>query len=139
MRRPLLAVVSCAVVPLALAAAGCASRRPPAPRAVAAAAAAKSLAPAPGRSEAEIRAGFAAAERREPHLTMLSQEAAHEAMPELFKGVDMPTLALVGGHQPRSMEAVLAVARAARREGDLDNALLNDVFWAVSSANDCFY
>ena len=129
-----------ALVLLALAGAGCAARRPPAPRSVASA-----MAPAPGRSEAAIRAGFEANKARVPHLTMLSQEEAHKAMPTLFKGSDpskrpdMPTLALVGAHQPRSMEAVLNVARAARREGDLDNALLNDVFWAVSSANDCFY
>jgi hypothetical protein len=126
--------VALALVPLALASAGCATRRPPAPRSVAAA-----PTPAPGRSEAEIRAGFAANQERVPHLTMLSQEEAHKAMPNLFRGGDMPTLALVGAHQPRSMEAVLNVARVARREGTLDNALLNDVFWAVSSANDCFY
>ena len=82
---------------------------------------------------------FEANKQRVPHITMLSQEEAHKAMPNLFKGADMPTLALVGAHQPRSMEAVLNVAKAARREGDLDGKLLNDVFWAVSSANDCFY
>lgn len=122
-----------ALIPLTATTLGCAARRP-ATRADATAAA-----PTPGRSGAELRAGFEASKQREPHVTMLTQEQAHEAMPNIFKGVDMPTLVLAGGHMPKSMEAVLNVARVARHEGPLDNAFLNDVFWAVSSANDCFY
>jgi len=118
-----------ALAALALATGGCAARRPAAPVATAEV----------GRSKQEIERGFAAEKQRTPHIPMLSQEAAHKAMPELFKKGPMPTLCLVGGHQPRTMEAVLAQAKVMRREGDLDGKLLNDVFWAVSSANDCFY
>lgn len=126
-----LLMTTLAAAALALPLAGCAGRGP----------GARSKAPvaAAGRSAEEIRAGFAAEKQRTPHLPMLSQEAAHAAMPDLFKKGPMPTLCLVGGHQPRTMEAVLAQAKAMRREGDLDPKLLNDVFWAVSSANDCFY
>jgi hypothetical protein len=124
-------LAAAALAALAFPVAGCAGRRPaPRPR---------TDAVANGRSAEEIRAGFAAEKKRTPHLPMLSQEAAHAAMPDLFKKGPMPTLCLVGGHQPRTMEAVLAQAKAMRREGDLDPKLLNDVFWSVSSANDCFY
>lgn len=92
-----------------------------------------------GRSEDEIKAGFERVKTREPYLPMMSQEAAHEAMPKMFKGRSMPTLMLVAGLQPKTFEAVMAVAKSARTEGNLDPTLLNDVFWAVSSANDCFY
>jgi hypothetical protein len=51
----------------------------------------------------------------------------------------MPTLLRVAALQPKMMEAVIASARAMRTEGGLDSEFLNDVFWAVSSANDCFY
>lgn len=120
-----------ALVTLALPATGCAGRRP-APRE-------KAPLAVVGRSPEEIRAGFAAEKRRTPHIPMLSQEAAHAAMPDMFKKGPMPTLCLVGGLQPRTMESVLAQAKAMRREGDLDGKLLNDIFWAVSSSNECFY
>ncbi len=126
-----LLITALAAAALALPLAGCAGRR--------SGSRSKADGVATGRSAEEIRAGFAAEKQRTPHLPMLSQEAAHAAMPDLFKKGPMPTLCLVGGHQPRTMEAVLAQAKAMRREGDLDPKLLNDVFWAVSSANDCFY
>ena len=115
---------------------GCA-RRPAAQRASPAPVVARP--PVPGRSAAEIRAGFERSKQRTPYLPMMSPEAAHAAMPTLYKGRPMPNLLLVAGLQPRTMEAVLAVAKQARTEGELEPRLLNDVFWAVSSANECFY
>ena len=120
-----------AATALALPAAGCAGQRP--------ARRSKATVAEVGRSPQEIRARFAAEKRRTPHIPMLSQEAAHAAMPDVFKKGPMPTLCLVGGLQPRTMEAVLAQAKVMRREGDLDPKLLNDIFWAVSSSNECFY
>ena len=60
-------------------------------------------------------------------------------MPKLYPKRPMPYLALVGSLQPRSMEAVLTTGSTVRREGGLDARLINDVFWVVSSANECFY
>jgi hypothetical protein len=95
--------------------------------------------PQKGRSAEEIKAGFERSKQRTPHLPLMSDEAAHAAMPTMYKGRPMPNLMRVAGLQPRTMEAVLAVAKSARTEGELEPRLLNDVFWAVSSANECFY
>ena len=95
--------------------------------------------PSPRRTTETIKAEFERAKRDQPHIPMLTQEEAHKAMPTMFRGRDMPTLMLVAGLQPKSMEAVMGVARASRTEGDLDAELLNDVFWTVSSVNECFY
>jgi hypothetical protein len=131
--------IGCLAIAAAIAFGGCAGRvRAPA-REPAAAPVAVASPPSRKRTEREIRAGFEASGRATPHLPMLADEAAHKAMPTLFKGRAMPNLVLVGGHQPRTMEALLAFAKQMRTEGDLDGRLLNDVFWAVSSANDCFY
>jgi hypothetical protein len=51
----------------------------------------------------------------------------------------MPTLMRVAAVLPKSMDAVLEAAKAIRTEGPLDPTFLDDVFWAVSSENDCFY
>lgn len=128
--------LACLGLVVVVASTGCASRgssrRNPPPSVVA-------KPPVPGRSAEEIKAGFERAKRREPYLPMMSDEDAHKAMPGMFKGRPMPTLMLVAGLQPRTMEAVMAVAKQSRTEGELEPQLLNDVFWAVSSANECFY
>lgn len=122
-------------LPLALLAlAGCAG-----PRAAATSRVDSAAMAAPGRSAQDLRAGLAAETRREPHLPLLSQEQAKQAMPAHARWTELPTLMLVAARQPKSMEAVLASAKTLRREGGLDQRLLNDVFWVVSSANDCFY
>jgi len=92
-----------------------------------------------GRPREEIEAAFERSRAETPHIPMLSEEEAHAAMPEIYKTKAMPYLVRVGGLQPRTMEALLATARTLRKEGGLDAKLLNDVFWEVSSANDCFY
>jgi hypothetical protein len=126
-------------LPLAACARPC--RQEPAPSAAAAAAAR----PVPaqvvskGRTRADIEAAFDRSRAETAHIAMLSEEEAHAAMPELYKKKAMPYLVRVGGLQPRTMEALLATARTLRKEGGLDAKLLNDVFWEVSSANDCFY
>jgi hypothetical protein len=116
-----------------LAAGGCAARRPAPPPT------APPAARSTGRSAEALRAGLEHELSREPYLPMLSQEEAKKAMPAHARWPELPTLMLVAARQPKSMEAVLATAKTLRREGGLDNRLLNDVFWVVSSANDCFY
>jgi hypothetical protein len=118
------------LVVVLLAAGGCATRR---------SAATAPVTKATGRSAEALRAGLAHELSREPYLPMLSQEEAKKAMPAHARWPELPTLMLVAARQPKSMEAVLATAKTLRREGGLDNRLLNDVFWVVSSANDCFY
>jgi|GEM_PF-4865316 len=93
----------------------------------------------PRRSAAELEEGFRASRAERSFLPMLSDEAAHEAMPGLFQGRELPNLLLVTGRQPKTSEALMSMAKAMRTEGSLDPTLLNDVFWAVSSENECFY
>lgn len=93
----------------------------------------------PRRSAAELEEGFRRSREGKAFLTPLSNEEAHAAMPGLFKGREFPNLLLVSGHQPKTSEALMAMAKAMRTEGSLDAGLLNDVFWAVSSENECFY
>ncbi len=93
----------------------------------------------PQRSAAELEEGFRRSRAGKAFLSPLSNEAAHAAMPELFKGREFPNLLLVSGRQPKTSEALMAMAKAMRTEGGLDATLLNDVFWAVSSENECFY
>ena len=110
----------------------------PLPFAVATAPAAPVLA-GPRRSASELEEGFRRSRGEKAFLTPLSNEQAHAAMPGLFKGRELPNLLLVSGHQPKTSEALMAMAKAMRTEGSLDATLLNDVFWAVSSENECFY
>jgi hypothetical protein len=111
---------------------------PPAPPPVASPAATPERRSA--RPRAEVEAGIAAAKEGSPYLPMLSQEKAREEMPSMRRARgSLPNLILVGGLLPKTMEAQMAVAQSMRREGGLDGRLLNDVFWEVSSANDCFY
>lgn len=128
-------------VALSFASAGCArSVRPPAPPPVATPAPSRPPAPpATSRTAAEIEAGLARSKTAKPFLPLLSDEEAHKALPTMFRGRPMPNLLLVAGLQPRTMEAVMAVSKQVHTEGDLDPQLLNDVFWAVSSSNECFY
>lgn len=87
----------------------------------------------------EIAAGLERAKESTPFLPMLGDDDARRAMPSIFKRGGAPFLIRVGGLQPRTMEAVMAMARQMRTEGGLDEGLLDDVFWVVSSENECFY
>jgi hypothetical protein len=130
-------LVGCAV---ALASAACASRGVATSPPIASASPRGLAAPlAHGVDRAAIEAGLARSKRETPHVAMLSDEAAHEAMPALFKGREMPYLLRAGGLQPKTMASLMAFAKEMRTEGGLDRELLDDVFWVVSHVNDCFY
>ena len=120
---------------------GCASRcRCPCPPECAATAPVEvATASVPKDARAEIEAGLAKSKKDTSFLPMLPQARAHSAMPSQFKGRPMPTLMLVGALQPKTMESLMAFAKAMRTEGDLDSKLLNDVFWVVSHVNECLY
>ena len=114
---------------------GCASRRAaPPPKE-----AARPPREASPRTPSEVKAALERAKKRTPFIAMPSNEEAHKAMPKLYPKRPMPYLALVGSLLPKSMEAVLTTGATMRREGGLDPYLINDVFWVVSSANECFY
>jgi hypothetical protein len=127
----------------ALALGACARRPPLAPRPTARAPAPSAALPAapaePGRDRAAFEAGFERSKEGTAFLPLLGEDEAHAAMPSLYPKRRMPYLVRVGGLQPRTMEALLGFARTMRKEGGLGGPLLNDVFWEVSSANDCFY
>ncbi len=114
---------------------GCTSRRPTNATLVP-----PRVATEPSRnSTAEIEAALSRSKEGTPYLTMLSDEETRKAMPSIFKRGGAPYLIRVGGLQPRTMEAVMAMARQMRTEGGLGDELLNDVFWVVSRVNECLY
>jgi hypothetical protein len=124
------------VLALLAAAPGCASRAPrrTAPPPPDSAAPARS-----GRTPEEIRAGLERAKEGAPHIPMLSEEETREAIPSIPSRSTPPALVRVGARQPGPMEAVLDMFKALRQARALDPRLLGDVFWAVSSENECFY
>ena len=132
MRRAAVALSVLAVVPLA---AGCVSRRAAAAPVVAKT---KPAEPAP-RSPSETKAGLERAKERKEFFPMLSDAEAHKALPMWPKQLHVPNLARVGALMPKSMQATMSALMSERKEGTLDPKLLSDVFWVVSSANDCFY
>lgn len=82
--------------------------------------------------------GMEEAKKREPYLPMLSEKQAREAMPG-FGGKHAPDLVKVAAHMPKTWAAEMAAWKALGEEGTIDRRLLSEVFYVVSSANDCFY
>jgi len=103
------------VVPVLLLAAGCASV-----------------------GEQRARDGMAAVTERKAHVTMLPEPDARKAMPG-FGGRAVPNLGRVAALMPKTWSAEMAAWGALGKEGTLDRQLLSQVFYVVSSANDCFY
>jgi len=93
---------------------------------------------ATARDPAAVRRGLDEARAREPYLAMLDEEAAREALPQ-FGGRRLPHLARVAAYMPDTWSAEMAAWGALGKEGTLDRKLLSEVFYVVSSANDCFY
>jgi hypothetical protein len=116
---------------------GCATRTPAAaPSTVVAHVASNDVGP---DRAAEIEAGLERSKEGKPFLTMLGDEETKKAMPSIFKRGGAPYLIRVGGLQPKTMESLMAMAKQMRTEGGLGDDFLNDVFWVVSSENECFY
>jgi alkylhydroperoxidase family enzyme len=69
---------------------------------------------------------------------MRSEKEARAAMPG-FRGRRAPHLARVAAHMPKTFKAEMEAWAALGKEGTLDRRLLSEVFYVVSSANDCFY
>lgn len=84
------------------------------------------------------RRGIEEVKEREPFLPMLSDKDAKKAMGG-FKGKRAPNLARVAAHMPKTFAAEMAAWGALGQEGTIDRRLMSEVFYVVSSANDCFY
>jgi len=82
--------------------------------------------------------GIERTKEREAYLAMLPDKAAREAMGG-FKGKRAPNLARVAAHMPKTFAAEMAAWGALGQEGTIDRRLMSEVFYVVSSANDCFY
>lgn len=82
--------------------------------------------------------GMQEARQRVAFLPMLSDAQARATMPG-FQGKRAPNLARVAAYLPETWRAEMAAWRALQKEGTLDRRLLSEVFYVVSSANDCFY
>jgi hypothetical protein len=130
---------SLAVVFLAVASGGCATRfgcretaAPPVPEA---------SAPVPGAPPAHVtRAArlLEEAKAREPHLAMMSEDAARAAMASMKEGYPtVPNLIRIAALAPKSMDAEMDAWDVLKKESTLDRRLVNEVFYVVSSANEC--
>jgi len=84
------------------------------------------------------RQGLAETRERKPYLPMLSDKDARAAMGG-FPGRRAPNLARVAAHMPKTFAAEMAAWGALGKEGTIDRRLMSEVFYVVSSANDCFY
>jgi hypothetical protein len=108
---------------------GCAARRRPHVRAHAV--------PAPGAHAARAERLLAEAKAREPHLPMLPEEDARKALASMEKYPQVPNLIRILAVCPKTVDAEMAAWEALRKEATLDRRLLNQVFWVVSSKNEC--
>ena len=64
---------------------------------------------------------------------------AAETMPTWPEGKPVPTLIRIAAHMPKTTRAEMEAWRALQREATIDRKLLQELFWVVSSKNDCFY
>ncbi len=93
----------------------------------------------PRRSAAEAKQLIAANKERTAHIRMLTDAEVHEALPKWPKQRPIPNLLRVSAYMPQTMQAEMGMWRALSKEGTLDRRFLSEVFYVVSSANDCFY
>jgi alkylhydroperoxidase family enzyme len=100
--------------------------------------AAACAAPGAPRDPDASKQGIERVKEREPFLPMLSDADARKAMGG-FQGKRAPNLARVAAHMPKTFQAEMAAWGALGKEGTIDRRLMSEVFYVVSSANDCFY
>jgi hypothetical protein len=75
---------------------------------------------------------------REAFLPMLSEEESRAAMTSMQKGYPtVPNLIRIAALAPKSMDAEMAAWDVLKKESTLDRRLVNEVFYVVSSANEC--
>ena len=94
--------------------------------------------PAGTRGAGEAKRMIESTKDRSAYVAMLSDEQVYEAMP-MMKGRKIPNLMRVATLMPNTMKAEMAAWGALNREGTLDRRLRSELFYVVSSANDCAY
>lgn len=95
-------------------------------------------APQAPRDRADAKRGMEETRGRVPYLPMVPEEVARGTMPG-WRGKRVPDLVRIAAHMPKAWTAEMAAWKALNEEGTLDRRLLSEVFYVVSSANDCFY
>ncbi len=93
----------------------------------------------PRRSTEKVKQLIEANKERTAHIRMLTDAEVHEALPKWPKQRPIPNLLRVSAYMPPTMQAEMGTWRALSKEGTLDRRFLSEVFYVVSSANDCFY
>lgn len=93
----------------------------------------------PRRTAAEAKERIEANKERTAHLRMLTDAEVREALAKWPEERPIPNLLRVGAYMPETMRAEMAMWRALSEEGTLDRRFLGEVFYVVSSANDCYY
>ncbi|MGH7162811.1 MAG: hypothetical protein ACREID_04945, partial [Planctomycetota bacterium] len=91
------------------------------------------------RSASEAKGGMERVKGREPFFPMLSDAQVRKAMPGTFDKRKIPNLIRVAALMPKSTQAELRAWETMGKEGKLDRRLLSELFYVVSSENDCFY
>ena len=102
---------------------------------------------APCASTAEAAPSAARAERakrlieqardRTAYLPMKAEEEARAKVPSMKDYPVIPNLIRIGAAMPKTMEAEMKAWEALKREGTIDRKLMNEVFYVVSSGNEC--
>ena len=77
------------------------------------------------------------ARNRTPYLPMRSEEAARAAMPSMKNYATLPNLIRIAAAMPKTMDAEMKAWEALQKEGTVDKRLMNEVFYVVSSGNEC--
>ena len=91
------------------------------------------------RNAAEAKQLIEANKERTAHIRMLTDAEVHEALPKWPRQRPIPNLLRVSAYMPETMQAEMGMWRALSKEGTLDRRFLSEIFYVVSSANDCFY
>lgn len=92
--------------------------------------------PASG-SAARARRLIEEAKAREPYLPMATEEESRARLASMDEYPRVPNLIRIASVLPKTVDADMAAWKALRAETTLDRRLLNEVFWVVSSANEC--
>ena len=78
-----------------------------------------------------------AAKEREPFLPMSSEADARTALKSVAKYPQVPNLMRIAALAPKSMDAEMKAWQTLQKETTLDAKLVNEVFYVVSSKNEC--